>query len=127
MYNRVGAPHKTQQYVHQVLTKLYDDTPEGICGNEDTGQMSAWYVFSSLGLYPMDPVSGQYELGTPSFDKATLHLPSGKDFVIRAHQLSDTNYLVEAVYLNDQKLDRAYITYDELLQGGELRFEMVRK
>lgn len=126
MYNRVGAPHKTQKYVHEVLTKLYDDTPEGICGNEDTGQMSAWYVFSSLGLYPMDPVSGQYELGTPSFDKATIHLPSGKDFVIRANQLTDTNYLVEAVYLNGKKLDRTYITYDELLQGGELVFEMVK-
>lgn len=127
MYNRVGAPHKTQKYVHEVLTKLYNDTPEGICGNEDTGQMSAWYVFSSLGLYPMDPVSGQYELGTPSFEKATIHLPSGKDFVIRANQLTDANYLVEAVFLNGQKLDRTYITYDELLRGGELRFEMVRE
>lgn len=124
MYNKIGAPHKTQKYVHEVLTKLYDNTPEGICGNEDTGQMSAWYVFSSLGFYPMDPVSGQYELGTPSFDKATIHLPSGKDFVICANQLSDTNYLVKAVYLNGKKLDRTYISYDELLRGGELVFEM---
>ncbi|MCS2891623.1 GH92 family glycosyl hydrolase [Parabacteroides faecis] len=67
MYNRVGCPDKTQKYVNRVLTTLYDNTPEGICGNEDTGQMSAWYVFSSLGFYPMDPASGQYELGAPFF------------------------------------------------------------
>lgn len=127
MYNHVGAPHKTQQYVHEVLTRLYDDTPEGICGNEDTGQMSAWYVFSSLGLYPLNPVSGQYELGTPSFDKATIHLPSGKGFVIRAEGLSNTNYKVKAVSLNGKKLDRTYITYEEFLRGGELLFEMAGK
>lgn len=124
MYNRIGAPHKTQKYAHEVLTTLYDNTPEGICGNEDTGQMSAWYVFSSLGLYPMDPVSGQYELGTPMFEQATIHLSSGKYFVVKANGLSDANWQVESVYLNGEKLNRTYITFQELLAGGELLFEM---
>lgn len=125
MYNKVGAPHKAQRYVHQVLNTLYDNTPEGICGNEDTGQMSAWYVFSALGFYPMNPVSGQYELGTPSFEEVVIHLPSGKDFKIRAEGLSEQNYLVESVSLNGVRLDRTYITFQELLEGGELVFQMV--
>lgn len=124
MYNKVGASQKTQKYIHQVLNTLYDNTPEGICGNEDTGQMSAWYVFSSLGLYPMDPVSGQYELGTPSFERATIHLPSGKDFTIKAEGLTGQNYLVNGISLNGMKLDRTYITFQELLDGGELVFYM---
>lgn len=124
MYNKLGAPAKTQKYIHQVLNTLYDNTPEGICGNEDTGQMSAWYVYSSLGLYPMDPVSGQYELGTPSFNKATIHLPNDKQFIVTSDKTNDDQYLVKDVYLNNIKLDRTYITFDEVLQGGNLHFEM---
>ena len=124
MYNKVGQPKKTQKYVNEVLTTLYDTTSTGICGNEDTGQMSAWFVFSSLGLYPMDPVSGRYELSAPLFDKATMKLPSGKEFVVVAENLSDKNIYVEQVWLNDTLLDRTYITFDELLNGGTLRFKM---
>jgi len=124
MYNRVGQPWKTQKYVNQVLTTLYDNTPEGICGNEDTGQMSAWYVFSSLGFYPMDPVSGQYELGAPLFDKATIKLTSGRKFTIEAKNLSDENIYVDKVFLNGVELSRTYITFDEVLNGGELVFHM---
>ncbi|WP_278365910.1 GH92 family glycosyl hydrolase [Phocaeicola barnesiae] len=124
MYNRVGRPDKTQKYVNQVLTTLYDNTPAGICGNEDTGQMSAWYVFSSLGFYPMNPASGQYELGAPLFRKAVIRLASGKKLIIRADNLSDENIYVDKVYLNGQLLDRTYITFEEVQQGGELRFEM---
>lgn len=124
MYNKLGAPTKTQKYIHQVLNTLYDNTPEGICGNEDTGQMSAWYVYSSLGLYPMDPVSGQYELGTPSFKKAIIHLPNSKQFIITSNKSSSNQYIVNATYLNDIKLDRTFITFDEVLNGGTLHFEM---
>ena len=124
MYNHLGAAAKTQRYVHQVMNTLYANTPEGICGNEDTGQMSAWYVFSALGFYPMDPVSGRYELGTPSFDKAVIHLPSGKDFTVRAVGLTPETYLVKRVELNGKQLDRSYITFDELNAGGELVFHM---
>lgn len=127
MYNKVGQPHKTQKYVNEVLTTLYDNTPTGICGNEDTGQMSAWYVFSSLGFYPMDPVSGRYELGAPLFDRALIHLPSGKQFVITAENLSEKNIYVKEVWLNDQLLDRTYITFEELLNGGTLLFKMTDK
>ncbi len=127
MYNKVGEPAKTQYYVHKVLTELYDNTPNGICGNEDTGQMSAWYVFSSMGLYPMDPVSGQYELGAPLFDKTVIHLPSGKDFIITAENLSSENIFVDEIRLNGEKLDRTYITFDELLSGGTLNFRMTGK
>lgn len=124
MYNKVDQPHKTQKYINEVLTTLYDNTPEGICGNEDTGQMSAWYVFSSLGFYPMDPVSGRYELGAPLFESAKINLPSGKSFIIKARNLSDRNIYVDRVLLNGIPLDRTYITFDEVLQGGELVFEM---
>lgn len=127
MYNEVGQPHKTQKYVNEVLTTLYDTTPTGICGNEDTGQMSAWYVFSSLGFYPMDPVSGRYELGAPLFDRAVINLSSGRQFVITAENLSDKNIYVEKVWLNDRSLNRTYITFDELLNGGRLRFKMTDK
>lgn len=127
MYNEVGQPYKTQKYVNEVLTTLYDTTPTGICGNEDTGQMSAWYVFSSLGFYPMDPVSGRYELGAPLFDRAVINLSSGRQFVITAENLSDKNIYVEKVWLNDRSLDRTYITFDELLNGGTLRFKMTDK
>lgn len=124
MYNELGEPKKTQRYVNQILTTLYDTTPEGICGNDDTGQMSAWYIFSSLGFYPMDPVSGKYQLGAPLFEDATIHLPLGKAFIIKANNLSESNIYVKKVSLNGNKLDRNYITFKELLNGGELVFEM---
>lgn len=124
MYNKVGQPRKTQHYINRVLTTLYNNTPEGICGNEDTGQMSAWYVFSALGFYPMDPVSGRYELGAPLFEKVTLHFPSKKDFVVEAGNLSEKNIYVKSVSLNGKQLDRTYLTFDEVRQGGTLRFEM---
>lgn len=124
MYNHVGEPRKTQQYINQILTSLYDTSPEGLCGNEDTGQMSAWYVFSALGFYPMDPVSGRYELGAPYFDHAAIKLPSGNTFIIKANGLSSTNIYVKDVSLNGKKLNRTYITFEEVLKGGELLFEM---
>ncbi|MDY3842039.1 MAG: GH92 family glycosyl hydrolase [Prevotella sp.] len=124
MYNRVGAPKKTQTLVRRILDTLYDSTPTGICGNEDTGQMSAWYVFSALGFYPMDPVSGQYEIGTPSFEEATMHLPSGKDFTVKAIGLTADKCQVKRVLLNGKPLNRTYITFQEVLDGGELVFEM---
>jgi len=127
MYNKVDQPKKTQKYINQVLTTLYNNTPEGICGNEDTGQMSAWYVFSSLGFYPMDPVSGMYELGAPLFESATIKLPSGGKFVVKAKNLTDKNIYVAKVSLNGIRLNRNYITFDEVLKGGELVFEMKDK
>ena len=124
MYNYLGKPRKTQYYVNEILATLYHTTPDGICGDEDTGQLSAWYIFSSLGFYPMDPVSGNYELGAPLFDKAIIKLPSGKSFTVTANNLSDENIYVKDIYLNNEKLNRSYITFEEVLNGGNLHFEM---
>ncbi len=127
LYNYLGEPRKTQYYVNKILTTLYDTIPDGICGNEDTGQMSAWYVFSALGFYPMNPVSGRYELGAPLFDKAVIKLPSKKTFTITAVNLSSKNICVKKIFLNGEKLNRTYLTFREVLNGGELRFEMDNK
>ncbi|MDG5490753.1 GH92 family glycosyl hydrolase [Psychroserpens sp. SPM9] len=124
LYNFVGKPHKTQEKVYQILTELYTNEPDGISGNEDCGQMSAWYVFSSMGFYPVTPGSNQYIIGTPLFDKATINLENGKQFTIQAHNLSATNKYIEYVYLNGEKLDRSYLTHEELVNGGTLEFHM---
>ncbi|OUS01325.1 glycosyl hydrolase family 92 [Flavobacteriales bacterium 33_180_T64] len=124
LYSFAGKPHKTMEKVHQILTELYKNEPDGISGNEDCGQMSAWYVFSSMGFYPVTPGTNQYIIGTPLFDKATINLESGNSFTITAHNLNATNKYIEDVYLNGEKLDRSYITHDDIMQGGILEFYM---
>jgi predicted alpha-1,2-mannosidase len=124
LYNFVGKPHKTAEKVHQILTELYKNEPDGISGNEDCGQMSAWYVFSSMGFYPVTPGSNQYIIGTPLFDKASIHLENGNTLTITAHNLSATNTYIEYVFLNGESLDRSYITHEEIITGGTLEFYM---
>jgi hypothetical protein len=124
LYNFVGKPHKTQEKVHQILTELYTNEPDGISGNEDCGQMSAWYVFSSMGFYPVTPGSNQYIIGKPLFDKATINLENGENFTITAKDLSDTNIYIENVFLNGEKLDRTYISHSDIMNGGTLEFQM---
>lgn len=124
LYNKVGQPEKTQRYIHQILTELYNDSPSGLCGNEDCGQMSAWYVFNSMGFYPFSPISCQYETGTPLFNKVTIHLPGGKDFKIEARNAAPGKYTVKAVTLNGKSLKRTYFTHEELTRGGTLVFDM---
>lgn len=123
-YNFVDQPEKTQKLIHQIRTELYTDQPDGLCGNEDCGQMSAWYVFSSMGLYPFNPADGKYQLGTPAFDKISFPLPDGKEFVIRAEGLVADKYLVDKVLLNGEELNRTWITHAEIMAGGELLFVM---
>lgn len=123
-YNFSGQPHKTQELIHRIRKDLYTDQPDGLCGNEDCGQMSAWYVFSAMGFYPFNPADGQYQLGTPAFDKLVLPLGEGKKFTVLAENLSPDNYLVEEVYLNGEKLARTWITHQEIINGGELKFIM---
>ncbi|MGB3605519.1 GH92 family glycosyl hydrolase, partial [Psychroserpens sp.] len=127
LYNFANAPHKTQEKVHQILTELYTNTPNGISGNEDCGQMSAWYVFSSMGFYPVTPGSNHYIIGTPLFEMATINLESGKQFTITAKNLSDKNKYIEAAFLNGNALDRTYITHEDIIAGGTLAFEMTNK
>ncbi|WP_299222843.1 GH92 family glycosyl hydrolase [uncultured Psychroserpens sp.] len=124
LYNFINKPHKTQAKVHQILTELYTNSPDGISGNEDCGQMSAWYVFSSLGFYPVTPASNQYIIGSPLFDKATINLENGKTFTISTQNLNSNNIYIANAYLNGKKLEKSYITHNDLMQGGVLEFYM---
>lgn len=124
LYNFVNAPFKTQERVHQILTELYKPEPDGISGNEDCGQMSSWYIFSSLGFYPVTPGSNQYVIGSPLFDKATIDLQNGEYFTVVADQLSPGNLYIEKAFLNGESLNRSFLTHDEIVAGGILHFEM---
>ena len=124
LYNAVGQPEKTQQYAAQVMRELYLNTPAGLCGNEDCGQMSAWYVFSAMGFYPVDPVSGRYELGMPLYPETRMHLPNGKTFTVLAPGASRENGYVRSVKFDGQPYDKTYITHEQILSGGVLEMEM---
>lgn len=124
LYNKVGQPWKTQKYVAQVLHDLYLNTPAGICGNEDCGQMSAWFVFSSMGFYPVDPVSGQYEIGSPLFPEVKMHVGNGKIFTVLAPAVSAENIYIQSVKLDGKPYDKSYITHDQIMSGATLEFEM---
>ncbi|MDX6746304.1 GH92 family glycosyl hydrolase [Polaribacter sp. PL03] len=127
LYNFVNKPHKTQEKVRQILTELYTNSPEGISGNEDCGQMSAWYIFSSLGFYPVTPASNQYIIGAPLFDKATINLESGKTFTVKANNNSPENKYIKSVKLNGENYEYSYISHSDIINGGSLVFEMTNK
>jgi predicted alpha-1,2-mannosidase len=122
LYNYVGAPWKTQRLVRRILAEMYTDAPDGIPGNDDTGQMSAWYVFGTLGFYPVCPGTDQYVLGSPGAPGAVLHLENGKDFIIRTENWSPQNLYIQQVLLNGTPLTRTYIRHREITAGGELLF-----
>lgn len=124
LYNFAGAPHKTQEKVHQVLTQLYHDQPDGLSGNEDCGQMSAWYVLSALGFYPVTPGSDQYIIGTPLFSEATIHLENGKSFVIKANNISENNFYIQSATLNGKAYSKSFFSHTDLENGGIFIFEM---
>lgn len=124
LYQYIDAPHKTQQSVRQIMDDLYTTQPDGLCGNEDCGQMSAWYIFSALGFYPVNPADGRYVLGSPSVDQATIQLPDNKSFTITVYNQSKESVFVKSVSLNGEKIDRNYITHQDIMSGGQLDFEM---
>lgn len=124
LYNFVNKPAKTQKLVRQILTELYTNEPDGISGNEDCGQMSAWYVFSSLGFYPVTPGSNQYIIGAPLFEKATINLENGKKFVITASNISEVNKYIKSASINGKPLNKTYINHSTIANGGALHFEM---
>jgi predicted alpha-1,2-mannosidase len=124
LYNFVNKPHKTQKRVHQILTTLYKNTPDGIAGNEDCGQMSAWYVFSSLGFYPVTPGKNQYIIGSPLFPKATINLENGNSFTVVCPNISGQNKYIAQARLNGELLKRSYLTHDEIMNGGVLELQM---
>ncbi|MEI6666529.1 MAG: GH92 family glycosyl hydrolase [Acidobacteriota bacterium] len=120
LYAYAGAPWKTADRVRQICTTLYTTGPEGLCGNDDCGQMSAWYVFSAIGCYPVNPAEGIYVLGTPMHDGSTLEMAGGKRFEIRAEGRSDANRYIQSAVLNGRPLDRCWIRHDEIVAGGTL-------
>ncbi|MBO7279269.1 MAG: GH92 family glycosyl hydrolase [Bacteroidales bacterium] len=123
LYTFAGQPWKTQARVREILTTLYDSSPDGLCGNEDCGQMSAWYVFSAMGFYPVTPGYNQFVLGAPLFDYVVLHLENGREFRIEANQAVQAPY-VQGLSLNGQPHNRMYLTTQEILNGGVFRFEL---
>jgi predicted alpha-1,2-mannosidase len=124
LYDNAGVAWKTQQHVRQLMESQYANTPAGLAGNDDCGQMSAWYVFSARGFYPVAPGTPVYELGTPLFDDATIHLDSGKDFHIRAVGASAGKEYIRSATLNGVKLNRYWLNHSEIISGGELVFVM---
>ena len=124
LYAFAGQPWKTQAMVRRLVDTMYAPRPDGLSGNEDCGQMSAWLVLSALGFYPVAPASGQYVLGSPLFPAATIHLESGRRFVIRANGVSDEAMYVRGARLDGEPYGRAYLAHETLAAGGELAFEM---
>ena len=124
LYAHLDQAHQTQEQVSFILNEFYTDKPDGIIGNEDCGQMSAWYVLSALGIYQVCPGDPTFTLGRPWFEQATLHLENGKEFTILAQNLSPENRYVHAVSLNGQAIDKPFISYFDLMNGGELIFDM---
>jgi predicted alpha-1,2-mannosidase len=124
LYDYAGQPWKTQARIREVMALLYQSTPDGLSGDEDTGQMSAWYVLSALGIYPVCPGTPDYLFGSPIFDKATINLANGKTFTIVARNNGPQEYYINGATLNGEALDKIYITHDQILRGGELDFQM---
>lgn len=124
LYNYAGAPHKTQALVDYILRTLYRNAPDGLSGNEDVGQMSAWYVLSAMGFYPLCPGKPVYELGRPLFDKVTIHLEGDKEFVIEAANNSPEHKYIRSMKLNGQPLPAPRFSHADLMKGGRLQLEM---
>lgn len=124
LYNFTDSPSKGAERLREIMTTLYTADPDGICGNDDMGQMSAWYVFSALGFYPVNPVGGKYEIGTPLYSNAEISVGDGRTFTIEAPGLSKDACHVKSVSLNGKPLDRTYITHDEIMAGGTLTLTM---
>ncbi|VGO18952.1 GH92 family glycosyl hydrolase [Pontiella sulfatireligans] len=124
LYNYIGQPWKTQEKVHQIAREFYKPEPAGYIGNEDAGQMSAWYVMSAMGFYPVNPCGGIYVIGSPLLPDFTLPLENGKTFQIKAQGLSDKNIYIQSVKLNGRPLNNMWITHADIMRGGHLEFKM---
>ena len=127
MYAYAGAQYKTAACVRSLQDEFYTDQPDGYCGNEDCGQMSAWHVMSALGFYQVNPSNGVFVFGSPSFGKATINLPNGKSFTVEALGNSPKNVYIKSAKLNGRAYTKAYITYDDIMRGGKLTFVMSSK
>ncbi len=124
LYNYVGKPHKTQERVHQILNEQYTAQPDGLSGNEDCGQMSAWYVLSAMGFYSVTPGLDYYAIGTPLFDEVAINLENGNQFKVVANNISDKNKYIQSASINGEELNKAVLYHQQIMEGGELVFEM---
>ena len=127
MYNYAGRPDKAAPLLRKMMNEMYLDQPDGLSGNEDVGQMSAWYIISSLGLYQVDPVGGHFVIGSPLFDKATVSVGNGKTFTVVAKNNSDKNVYVQSAHLNGKTLKNSYLSFDDIRHGGTLELTMGAK
>ena len=124
LFNAINEPAKTQKYVAEIMHTLYKNTPDGLCGNEDCGQTSAWFVLSAMGFYPDNPAGGVYEIGTPLFPEAKINLSNGKVFTVLATNVSHENIYIQSVKLNGQSYDKSYITHQQIMDGATLELTM---
>lgn len=124
LFAYAGEPWKTQKWIHEIINREYFTTPDGLSGNDDAGQMSAWLVFSMMGFYPVCPGMPYYVIGSPSFEKSTITLEDGKQFIIEAHNLSEENIYIQSATLNGKPYNKSYLLHKDLMKGGTLTFVM---
>jgi predicted alpha-1,2-mannosidase len=124
VYNFMGEPWKTQQMIHRILKEMYTDKPDGLSGNEDCGQMSSWFNFSSIGFYPFCPGTNEYQIGSPYFNEVTINLSNGKTFTVKAKNISDKNFYIQNATLNGKKFSVPFIKHSDITSGGVLILEM---
>jgi predicted alpha-1,2-mannosidase len=124
LFNYVAQPWKTQRWVRQIMNELYTDKPDGLCGNEDCGQMSAWYILSATGFYPVTPGDPIYAIGSPLFEEVKINLENGKTFIIKAKNNSSKNIYIQSAKLNGKDYTKSFISHEDIMGGGELIFEM---
>ena len=124
LYNWAGAEKKAQFYANKVMNEQYKNRIDGYSGNEDCGQMSSWYIFSSMGFYPVDPANGVYSIGSPQLRRVEIKLPGGKTFTIKTNRKGTDDCYVKSVKLNGRKYSRNYILHSDIMNGGTLEFTM---
>jgi putative alpha-1,2-mannosidase len=124
LYNYAGQPWKTQLRARQVCEELYRSGPGGLCGNEDMGSLSSWYVLSAMGIYPVTPGAPQYAIGSPLFGEAAIQVENNKKFTVKAINNSSENKYIQSATLNGQPFNRTWIAQNEITKGGELVFQM---
>jgi predicted alpha-1,2-mannosidase len=127
LYNYSATPWKTQKLVRQILDDYFENSPGGLCGNDDCGQLSSWYIFGAMGFYPVAPGDDYYTIGSPVFENLTMNLPNGKKFRVSAENMSDQNVYIESATLNGKEFTKNYILHDQIMDGGHLHFVMSDK
>lgn len=127
LYACAGEAWKTQKYVAHITNNLYNNSSSGYAGNDDCGEMSAWYIFSALGFYPVNPASGEYVIGTPMLEEAVIQLPDGKQFIVKAPRKKESDIYIRSMKLNGKKYTKTFITHQDLINGGTLEFVMSAK